>query len=153
MKYLSLFLVITFAISASCTAMKDGKPTIKQGIYGKVIWQEGNMMPSPDAPSGKTGKPVSRKLRIYELTKMSEVTGNSPLFTTNSAKLIAETTANEEGNFQCKLNPGSYSIFTVEPDGFLFGNLFNGKGEIMAFEVKEEQLTQLNIYINYKAAF
>ena len=153
MKYLGLFLVAILVVNSSCTAMKDGKPTIKQGVYGKLIWQEGNRMPSPDAPSLGMGKPVQKKISIYELTNLNQVSGTAPLFSANRAKLVAETISSKEGDFECKLEPGLYSIFTEEPNQLLFANSFNGQGDIMRFEIKKGQLTQVNIIINCKAAF
>ena len=153
MKYLILFFGLVLSTLFSCSSMKDGQPTIKQGVYGKVIWQEGNMMPSPDAPVKNAGKPIERTLRIYELTTLKQVSGDMPLFKSNSAVLVAETKSDTAGNFQCKLKAGMYSIFTVEPENELFANLFNDKGEIAVFEVKDGTLTKVDININYKAAF
>lgn len=138
---------------ASCLTIKDGKPTIKQGVYGRVLWLQGNVMPSPDAPNRGSGKPAERTLHIYEITRLNEADGQAPLFTSVPTKLVATTKTNSEGYFQCKLKPGKYSIFTVEEDGKLFANLFEGNGEITPFEVKANEVVTYHITINHKAFY
>ena len=140
-------------LSFSCTTIKDGKSSIKLGVFGRVLWMEGNFMPSPDRTQSKVSTPAHRTIYIYKLIKLSEVEGESPLFSRINGKLIAKTKTNKEGYFQCKLTPGKYSIFTVEEDGLFFANLFDGEGNINPFEVKADEVTRVDININYKAAF
>ncbi len=133
--------------------IKHDQPTIKQGVFGKVLWLEGNVMPSPDAPNRGAGRAAVRTLQIYELTYLNQVEGQSPLFTKINTKLVATVKSNKEGYFQCQLKPGKYSIFTLEDDGHRFANLFEGNGEIAAFEVKAKAVTTYSITINYKAFY
>lgn len=133
--------------------IKDGKPTIKQGVFGKVLWVEGNVMPSPSAPNRGGGRPVERTLHIYEITQLSQVEGQSPLFNRVKTKLVAKVKSNREGYFQCKLKPGKYSIFTLEEEGQLFANSFDDNGSITPFEVKVNEVTNYPITINYKAFY
>jgi len=154
MKYTIIFLfaMITFSIS-SCTSLKGGKPTIKQGVFGRVLWKEGNAMPSLGGPKISDGKPVPRVVQIYEVAKASDADGQSPLFRSIKTKLIATVRTNAEGYFQYELALGSYSIFTVEEDGQLFSSLGNMNGEIGSFEVKANEVTHYNIVVNYKAFY
>jgi hypothetical protein len=154
MKYTIIFLFALSSLSlASCLIIKDGKPTIKQGVFGRVLWLQGNVMPSPDAPNRGTGKPAERSLQIYEITKLDQVEGQAPLFTKVKTKLVATTKTDKEGYFQCRLKPGKYSIFTVEEEGKLFANLFEGNGEITPFEVKANEVVTYHITINHKAFY
>lgn len=149
---LFLFAILTFGV-ISCASIKDGKPSIKQGVFGKVTWSQGNFMPSPDAPKANDSKAVVREIHIYKITNLSEAEGVSPLFTKLKTQLIAKVKTDTSGYFQCKLKPGKYSIFTAEEDGKLFANLFEGDGSIMPFEVKTNEVTTVNININYKAFY
>jgi hypothetical protein len=154
MKYTRLFLFALLSTSLSfCNTIRDGKSTIRQGVFGKVLWLEGNFMPSPDKPKARDGVPALRTVYIYELTKLGNVEGDAPLFAKINKSVIAKVKTNKEGFFQCKLKPGKYSIFTLEEDGKFFANLFEGDGSIASFEVKEGQVTTYDININYKAAY
>ena len=154
MKYTRIFLLAIFSCSLSfCSSIKDGKSSIKQGVFGRVLWMQGNFMPSPDRPQHNGGKPALRTIYIYPHAKVSETDGESPLFSKINKALVAQLKTNKEGYFQCNLPPGKYSIFTLEEHGKFFANLFDGEGNITPFEVKEGEVTRYDISINYKAAF
>ena len=154
MKYTRIFLLAIFSCSLSfCSSIKDGKSSIKQGVFGRVLWMQGNFMPSPDRPQHNGGKPALRTIYIYAQTKLSATEGESPLFSKINNDLVAQLKTNKTGYFQCKLPPGKYSIFTLEEDGKFFANLFDGEGNITPFEVKEGSVTTHNISVNYKAAY
>lgn len=154
MKYTKIFLLVIISfILNSCLSVKDGHYSIKQGVFGKVVWMQGNMMPSPDLPASGNGKPVQRTIKIYEHTNSSQVSGEASLFTSVKTKLIKIIKSDENGYYQAKLLPGKYSIFTLEEDGKLFANLFDGEGSITAFEVKLNEVVIFDIKINYKAHY
>ncbi len=154
MKYTRIFLFAILCCSLSfCSSIKDGKSSIKQGVFGKVTWMQGNFMPSPDRQPAKESTPALRTVYIYKLTKLSATEGDSPLFTKINGALVAKVKTNKDGYFQCKLAPGKYSIFTLEEDGKFFANLFDGEGNITPFEVKVGEVTRYDISVNYKAAF
>jgi len=154
MKYTRLFLFAMLCCSFTfCSSVKDGQATIKQGVFGRIRWQQGNFMPSPDRPHQSAGVPAAREIYIYQVTKFSETTGESPLFSKIHTKLVAKVKTNKEGYFQCKLAPGRYSIFTLEEDGRFFASISEGDGSIMPFYVKANEVATVNININYKAAF
>ena len=133
--------------------MKNNQYSIKQGVYGNVVWMQGNMMPSPDFPNRGKGKPIYRIINIYEQTNLSQVKGNGPLFMSIDSKLIKTVRSNQSGFYEVKLLPGKYSIFTVEEDGKLFANSFDGEGFINVFEIKANEVVNLDIAINYKAFY
>ena len=154
MKYTTIFLFTMFSCLLSfCSSIKDGKTTIKQGVFGKVLWTQGNHMPSPDKPAPKNGIPAIRTIYIYSLTKLSQTEGQAPLFSKINTTLAAKVKTDKNGFYQCKLKPGSYSVFTLEDDGHYFANLFDGNGNIASFEVMANKVTTYDIRINYKAAY
>lgn len=154
MKYTRIFLFTLLSLSLGfCTTIKDGKSTIKQGVFGRVLWLQGNLMPSPDRPPAKNETPAVRTVYIHELTKLSDAEGEAPLFSKINSSLVAKVKTNQDGYFQCKLKPGKYSIFTQEEDGKFFASLFEGDGSIASFEVKEGEVTTYHISVNYKAAY
>lgn len=127
--------------------------TIEQGIAGRILWQSGNHMPSPDAPrsSGKRG--VKRTVYIYELTKGSQATTTEGVFHNNiQTKLVTQAESDANGNFEVSLEPGRYSIFTQEDQG-LYANLFDGENNIFPVEVKKGQVTTVEFLINYAATY
>lgn len=141
------------AIFTSCSGIKTGVPTVKQGVFGQVSWTEGNQMPSVGTTAKGNNGPAARTLQIYELTNSTQVEGQSPLYTSVKAKLVATIKSNESGYFQHQLAPGKYSIFTVEDGGKLFASLGDGDGNINSFEVKANELSKFDININYRAAY
>lgn len=149
-KMLFVCLVI---ILTGCATKKEGMPKIKQGVFGTLNWIEGNMMPSPDEPKAKAHKVVTRELQVYEVVTFKDVEGEAPLFTKVKGRLIKTIKSNANGFYECELAVGEYSVFTVEPDGKLFANNFDGSGKINSINVLPESTIKLDIQINYKAAY
>jgi len=137
----------------NCSLQKDGTPRIKQGIFGTVTWVEGNMMPSPDMAKSTGARTIVREIKIYEAVNFKQAKGEAPLYTNIDGKLIKTVKSNDSGFFECELPAGSYSIFTVEEDGKLFANQFDGNGLINAVNIKQGETVKLDIQINYKAAY
>lgn len=126
---------------------------IKQGIRGQILWEAGNQMPSPDAPppSGKRG--VERTVYIYELTNSQQTTSTDGVFhTAIQTKLVTQIATDSNGNFAVNLKPGRYSLFTKEEKG-LYAKLFDGEMNIFPVEVKEGEVTAVELLINYNAFY
>lgn len=126
---------------------------ISQGIAGRVLWQSGNQMPSPDTPvrSGKRG--VQRTVYVYELTNGNQATTTDGVFHTNiRTKLVTKVETDTAGNFAISLPPGKYSLFTKEEQG-LYANLFDGEMNIFPVQVQQGQVTAVEFLINYKAVY
>lgn len=135
-------------VALSChSAQQDAT----QGIRGKVTWFEGDLMPGPgrDIP---TGKPIERTILIYPLTNLSQVKGSAPLFESVAHEPLQRIRSNAEGTFTANLAPGFYSILIKEDEG-LFANFFDGNDNIHPVEVKQGTFTQVEIEVNYKAAY
>ena len=125
---------------------------IEQGISGKVLWQAGNQMPSPDVPPSK-GKGVQRTVYIYELTNGNQATTTDGVFHANiQTDLVTKVETDADGNFAVSLEPGVYSLFTKEEKG-LYANLFDGENNIYPVEVQEGQVTNVELLINYEASY
>lgn len=154
---------------SSPNRMSNCAVKITQGVYGRVFWVTGNLMPSVGKKPKKrkpqknkpkqnnlNGKPVIRQLWFYSLMSRSKLKTEGRLYKIPEAKPVAVTTSDEDGCYQIKLPPGQYSVFTVEETNGqkkLFANIFDGQGNVNPIEVKSRDLTELNIKINYKAVF
>lgn len=123
-----------------------------QGIKGKVVLRQGNHMPSPDASQQSSGRGVKRELYIHELTNMAQVQGEPPFYSQIQTKLVAKVVSDENGCFEVKLKPGTYSLFSQEADGF-FANLFDGQNNIFPVEVTENKVTTVEFIIDYNATY
>ena len=137
----------------SCVVKNNVQPKIQQGVYGQVTWLEGNIMPSPDEPKSTNGQPIERSICIYKVATLSETIGQAPLFSSVNSKLVKIVKTNTNGDYECELPIGVYSIFTKEPNFGYFANSFNGKGQISMVEVKKGSVVRWNINIDYKASY
>lgn len=146
------FLCLLFSF-ISCAVHEQGTANLKQGVFGAVSWVEGNMMPSPNAPKSTGKKDVIREIRIYEVVTFKDVEGEAPLFEKVKGKLVKTVKSNAKGFYKCELPAGRYSIFTVEEGAKLFANNFDGDGTINAVQIEAGKVVQLDIQINYKAAY
>ena len=132
------------------------KVTITQGVWGDVLFLEGDFMPSYGAHSnGGTIKPVEREVFIYEAAKYVDVVGDTlrPYFLYKiDTKFITKTVSDKDGFFQVSLDPGLYSCF-VKEDSFYWAGGGDGNGVYMAVNVKSNLVTKTQINIDYKAVY
>ena len=127
------------------------EPTIKQGVYGIVLFWEGSFMP----PATGTKTPVERMVLIYELTSSVhdiERVGNTPFYSKINTQLIDSVKSNSKGFFECSLPVGQYSIFVWE-DSLLYSNRMDDHLNIFPFEIKKDSITELQFDITYRANF
>jgi len=68
------------------------------------------------------------------------------------SKLVQKAISNEDGRFIVALEPGTYSIFVKEPEG-LFANRFDQAGIINPVTIKRNELVDVLIKVDYKAAY
>ncbi|RAU84100.1 collagen binding domain-containing protein [Pontibacter arcticus] len=141
------------AISVGADQTKESQqPSIKQGIAGQVFWQQGNQMPSPDAPRRSSKNGVQRTVYIYTLTNTSKAKATGVFYSNIQTKLVTQVITDANGNFTVSLEPGKYSLFTKEEEG-LFANLMDGEGNIYPVEVQQNQVTRIEFLINYNATY
>jgi len=125
---------------------------ISQGISGRVLWYEGDLMPGIDKPPAE-GKPIKREIHIYEATKLEDADVSDGQFYSNlKTKLVFSVISDEEGKFMAALDPGTYSVFVKEPKG-LFANSFDQNGIINPVTVSPNELVQVRIRVDYMAAY
>ena len=150
----STILLATAALAATLLACSnDGviidPPGPTEGLVGLVQFWEGDFLP----PNRGTITPVSREMRVHELTTFDEaVHDEGAFFLSVSTPLVATVVSNAEGGFQVQLPPGRYSVFAVE-EGRLYANLFGGQGEIAPVEIVEDDWTELVFDITWAATF
>lgn len=152
MKFKLILVITLFCLSRCSAQLKEGLFSVKQGITGRVLWKEGNQMPSPDRPAGSNGIPVERELAVYKLTRLNETETNGPFFTHIKTELVAKVKSTKTGYFEIALPPGKYSLFSVEPKG-LFASITDGNQHIYPVEVKEGSVSPVVFVINYKASY
>ncbi len=140
-------------LNASAQVVQEQQATIKQGIAGRVVWEAGNQMPSPDVPRSSGRKGVQRQVFVYELTSGTQATTTDGVFHTNiQTNLVTQVVTDANGYFAVSLEPGRYSVFTREEQG-LYANLFDGQNNIYPVEVKQGEVTQVEFLINYNATY
>ncbi len=127
-----------------------------QGIKGQVYWTEGNLMPQI-SENGQTGNQppkegVKRVIKIHELTHINEARLGDYLFGEIETPLVSTKETDNMGNFEIELPTGKYSLFTVEEKGY-FANVFDLDSYIFPVEVEENSWTQVEILIDYEAAY
>lgn len=145
--------ILAFFLFTSCKTNKLST----QGIKGQIFWVEGNQMPqaageTTTSVSPAAKKPVKRTVQIHQLTHINEASLGDYLFGNIETPLVASVETNNEGEFSVKLPPGKYSIFTVEENGY-FASIFDLDSYIHPVNVEENEWSQVEIIINYKASF
>ena len=151
MKYKKTILILAIGLPVILTfARAQGK---KSGIEGYIFRISGNRMPSPDAKLSPP-KGVKSVLYIYELTSFSQVTkvGESAFYSSIRTRLVRSISSDENGYFFASLPPGEYSLFTKK-DALFYANNFDGDNHIAPVVVVAHQVTQVNVNIDYDAAY
>jgi hypothetical protein len=144
---------LAFFSLLSLSSCKSYQPE-GQGITGTVTWIEGNQMPliSDSGEKRKDPEGIKRTIRIYPLIRFSDLKIENSLFSPPGIQAVKEVETDEKGKFSVLLNPGRYSVFTVEEDG-LFASIFDGEGNVMPVTVREGEWTLVDILVNYKASY
>ena len=151
-------LTLIFSIGLLCIfiSCQSNKPMlskgVSQGISGQILWYEGDLMPGINKDPVE-GKSIKREIYIYEAAKQNQGDVLEGVFYSNIAtKLVATTMTDDDGKFFIRLEPGTYSIFVKEPLG-LFANRFNEEGLINPITIGINELTNMVIRVDYKAAY
>lgn len=155
MKYSARILcciLLLVMLTAGCKSPKEKT----QGIHGKVYWVEGNRMPQASEgnlnPSMDTGQGVKRTLKIHPLTHLDQLSLGDYLIGTIATPEIKRIDTAEDGSYRVELPIGTYSIFTVEDEGY-FANTFDHNNHVNPVKVTSSEWTQFDIVINYKAVY
>lgn len=135
----------------------QSEPTIKTGIYGKVLEWKGDFMPGPEPPTG-TVTPLETELFIFDkLTFDAAKSARAEEFSMfwNIEDLepcpIAVISTNEEGFFELELEPGTYSGMIKANDTQLYINLFGGdEGILGPIYLEEGALHEQNFDLDFE---
>lgn len=164
---LSICLVLLVACDKEPTTafipgLDDNLTGISQGVYGSVLFWEGDFMPTyPEDDSGGEVYPVVRDVCIFEAVLHHDVEwsyveiepGCSTYLATDiPATLLAVARSDKNGYFEAELPPGMYSIF-VREGGHYYANLIDGAGYVFPVEVREGEASRIQFDITYMAAY
>lgn len=142
-------------IAACSVAMKNNQ---SQGITGKIVWLEGNLMPAigdTNIAQRMAGRPVQRTLYIHEPTAGDETekTQDSGMFYSKiNTRLVKKVKTDVNGTFRVVLPAGKYSVFVLEEKGF-FANIFDVEGHINPVIVEAGKFRVMEIKVNYMAFY
>ncbi len=126
---------------------------VRTGVTGNIVWSEGDFMPSPGEEPRK-GEPTQREVYIFNSLKRTGVKSEDGVFFfPDRDDAVGKQLSSKEGCYKIGLKPGIYSVLVMEGDKGFFANSFDSRDMIQTVEIKEGELTTLNIDINYKAAY
>lgn len=152
LKILSLLLFVPLLIISCRTPQSMFSDGVSQGISGQILWYEGDLMPGIGKEPAE-GKPIQREILIYEATSPDLAKVHEGQFYSDlTSKLVQQANSDEDGKFIVALEPGTYSIFVKEPEG-LFANRFDQAGIINPVTIKRNELVNILIKVDYKAAY
>ncbi len=125
---------------------------VSQGISGKVLWFEGDLMPGINKEPVE-GIPVKREIYVFQPTRSSQTeVHNEAFYQGIQTDLVKKFWTDKKGNFLVFLPPGRYSVFTKEPGGF-YANRLNEEGFINLVNITAEEVTDIVIRVDYEAAY
>ncbi len=126
---------------------------IKQGVEGRVLWMEGNLMPTTDKPNAAIkGKPIERQIFIYKLVNVMDTETDGRFFTKIKGKLVKKVQSDAQGKFKAQLPVGEYSLLVKEEKGW-YANLFDGDNNVNPVVVNKNKITKIDINVDYKAVY
>jgi hypothetical protein len=165
--FVSICLVLLVACDKEPTSaldpvMSENLPGISQGIYGLVLFWEGDFMPTyPEDDSGGSVYPVVRDVCIFEAVlhrdiEWTYVEIEPGIYTYLAAaipsELVKVVKSDKEGYFEAELPPGMYSIF-VRENGYYYATRVDGAGYVFPAEVGEGGTVGVKFDITYMAAY
>lgn len=134
------------------TSKEMDPPEPKQGVKGKVIYKEGTFDAKGNLLTNGTVIGVARKIYFYELTGLREVELSDGTFVgAIHTDVLDSVKSDKNGNFAGTLQPGLYSIFIEENDR-LYSHI-SDEGLFMPVKVYKDSVTEVSVYIDYKANY
>jgi hypothetical protein len=142
-------LIILFIVLIGCASIPG---QISQGIEGQILWVTGNRMPGPDRQLPPP-EPVQRWVYVTPVIKMNQLPDmEEGLYPSLPVEPVDSVQTNKKGNFRLNLPTGTYSLFTREEGGY-FANTFNQEGQVNPVTIKDGQVSEITIEINYSAVY
>jgi hypothetical protein len=164
---ISIFLVLFIACDREPSTtlvpeLDEYFTSIVQGIYGRVLFWEGDFMPTyPEDDSGGEVYPVVRDVCIFKAVLHDDVEWTyveiepgcyTHLATAVPSDLVKVVKSNRKGYFEAELPPGRYSIF-VREGGYYYANRVDGAGYVFPAEVDEDGTVGVQFDITYMATY
>ena len=128
-----------------------GIDTSMEGIKGEVLWVEGNQMLGPDKVENKP-EGIQRELYVFRLTNKTQADGEGSIYKNIQTELVRKIVTDMNGSFILALQPGEYSVFVREENGYFASNT-DGNGNLNPVLVEDGKFTDLSIKVNYRAAY
>ena len=126
--------------------------TIKQGVWGRILFLQGSFFPNDPNSQGSTN-PVSRRIYFFPAVNYKDaITDFNNVFylgLPGTPVRIVESRA--DGFFQAALPPGRYTMVTREEGGY-WANLIEDN-EINPVTVTANQVGEVEFKITYEASF
>lgn len=144
-----LLAVLGCGLFAACK-MQQGQASATL-LQGHIYYVSGNQMPGPGKTPGKS-RGVKRDIFIYQPTTSTGVTGQMPLFSKISTRLVARTQSNASGYYQVKLPAGKYSVFIREEGGY-FAAEADGEGHLNPVTISAGKAITKDFNITLNAAY
>ena len=147
MRHLLLILCITLL-----PVGVQAKRRAASGVNGVIMLLQGDFMPGPGGPSGKS-RPVARKIFFYTAAKFDQVVaeGEGGFYRKINTPLIGQTSSSEDGKSQINLAPGTYTM-VVEEKGKLYANGSDGT-YVKPVLVEAGKFTPIKFNIDYQATW
>ncbi len=125
------------------------KPTISQGLVGKITRRTGNCMPVSGGKAGTETEVDNCASRLIYREPLDVIIKRPLDLKDKENKEIVKKIAGVRGEFQVELEPGLYNMYVMY-EGKEYCNLFGGnqRGEDCEFTVKPGELTNYKFVIN-----
>ena len=136
-----------------------GRVTIEQGVWGRVLFREGDFSPRVGgACSSGSVAPVSRTVYVFRPVTWSALVaagGDATLHDRIPAEVVDSVRAGEDGFYQLRLPPGLYSVIAREDARFFVNHFGDTEFGLTAAPVRvpEGGVVFREIDIDYRAAY
>ena len=148
-------ILLLFLFCSITTFGQKNRLKAPQGVFIRLFWKAGNVMPSPDllkTEGTAKGQPVVREVYVYALTNQKQTEAEGSFYSKINTALIAKIKTNKQGQAWLKLPVGFYSLFIKEDKG-LYANTFDDAVNINVIEIKAKQWAKMEIVIDYAAFY
>lgn len=124
----------------------------KVRVSGRVIWESGNQMPSPDlGPTEQKG--FQTTVYFFEPFKSTSLNRGTGFFRSIHAKEKARVLTNKEGYFRLRVLPGTYSVLIAKDSVELYASIQDGEGFVQPYPFKKGKKYDLQLKANWNAVY
>ncbi len=129
---------------------------LASGVYGRVLWREGNWMPG-DGSGGGSEWPLQATVAAFPVVLEADATPDSSnpdaygRFQFPSATPVATAASDSDGCYALALDPGDYTVVS-DDSGAWYCNSYSADG-LCVVTVGSSGAVELNITVDYMAAY